>query len=105
MAARPGLVVVVEDAQWLDRRTSEVLSFVARRLRSDRIVLLVTARDDRRSPILDAGLDELQLEGLAPMRAGRLLATMGPEMAEPVQDRLIDIAAGNPLALVELPSP
>ena len=103
MAARPSLVVVAEDAQWLDRPTSEVLSFVARRLSHDRIVLLVTARDDRRSPILDAGLSELHLQGLGAEDAGRLLAAVTPDIAASVRDRLIGVAAGNPLALVELP--
>jgi DNA-binding CsgD family transcriptional regulator len=103
MAARQSLFVVVEDAQWLDRRTSEVLSFVARRLSSDRIVLLVTTRDDRRCPILDAGLAELHLERLGDDESRRLLATVAPDTAEPVREWLIDTAAGNPLALVELP--
>ena len=104
MVAGSSLVVVVEDAQWLDRRTSDVLSFVARRVSSDRIVLLVTARDDRGSPILDAGLAELHLEGLDDDEARRVLATVAPGIAEPVRERLVAVAAGNPLALVELPA-
>jgi DNA-binding CsgD family transcriptional regulator len=92
MAARPSLVIVVEDAQWLDRRTSEVLSFVARRLSSDRIVLLVTTRDDRRCPILDAGLAELHLD--EPSDEERLFPRVAPGIAEPVPERLTDIAAG-----------
>ena len=83
IAARQGLVIVVEDAQWLDRRTSRVLSFVARRLLSDRIVLLMTARDDRRAPILEAGLDELCLQDLGEYRAAHLVA----ERPAPVSSR------------------
>ena len=104
MVAGSSLVVVVEDAQWLDRRTSDLLSFVARRVSSDRIVLLVTARDDRGSPILDAGLAELHLEGLGDDEARRVLASVAPGIAEPVRERLVAVAAGNPLALVELPA-
>ena len=106
MAARPSLVVVVEDAQWLDRRTSEVLSFVARRLSSDRIVLLVTARDDRRCPILDAGLAELRLDGLADDDAGSLLTTVAPGIAEPVEETATFgddfVRAGEEVAALEL---
>ena len=104
MVAGSSLVVVVEDAQWLDRRTSDVLSFVARRVSSDRIVLLVTARDDRGSPILDSGLAELHLEGLGDDAARRVLASVAPGIAESVRERLVAVAAGNPLALVELPA-
>ena len=32
------LLVVVEDAHWLDRPTADVLAFVARRIESDPIV-------------------------------------------------------------------
>ena len=39
------LLVVVEDAHWLDRPTSDVLAFVARRIESDPIVVLVAIRD------------------------------------------------------------
>jgi DNA-binding CsgD family transcriptional regulator len=91
VAARPGLVIVVEDAHWLDRRTSEVLSFVARRLSSDPILLLITARDDRRSPILEAGLDEMCLEGFSDHQIPRRSADrVEPEQpVEPARARLI----------------
>src|SRR5919108_2099949 len=38
------LLLVVEDAQWLDRPTSDVLAFVARRIESDPNLLLFTIR-------------------------------------------------------------
>ena len=97
IAARPGLVIVVEDAQWLDPRTSKVLSFVARRVSSDPIALLVTARDDRRSPILEAGLDELCLEGSGDEPAAQPVASVRPATPS-VEERLPELAAGNPVA-------
>ena len=101
MAARPGLVIVVEDAQWLDRRTSEVLTFVARRVSSDPIVLLVTARDDRRSPILEAGLDELCLEEFSDDdQAARPAAGVSPSIASSGEQGLLDLGAGNPVVPV-----
>jgi predicted ATPase len=39
------VLAVVEDAHWLDRPTADVLAFVARRIESDPVVLLVATRD------------------------------------------------------------
>src|SRR5439155_8736763 len=52
------LLVVAEDAQWLDRPTAEVLAFIARRVQSDPIVLLAATREGYPSPLVDAGLPE-----------------------------------------------
>ena len=56
VAADAPLLLVVEDAQWLDRPTSDVLAFVARRIESDPIVLLAAIRDGYTSVLADAGL-------------------------------------------------
>jgi DNA-binding CsgD family transcriptional regulator len=102
-ASRAPLLVVVEDAQWLDRPTGDVLAFVARRLESEPIVLLVAVREGQASALGEAGLPELRLEGLEAAAAAELLATHAPALAERVRERLLAEAAGNPLALVELP--
>src|SRR5262249_9063818 len=44
-AAPSPLLLRVDDAQWLDRSTCDVLAFVARRLASEQIVLLIAIRD------------------------------------------------------------
>ena len=64
-AARAPVVLAAEDAQWLDRPTAEVLAFIARRVEPDPVLLLAAIRDGYRSPLLDAGLPELHLEGLS----------------------------------------
>ena len=102
-AARAPLLVVVEDAQWLDRPTDDVLAFVARRLASEPIVLLAAVREGQASALGEAGLPELRLEGLEEAAAVELLAAHAPALAERVRERLLAEAAGNPLALVELP--
>src|SRR4051812_40297642 len=55
------LLCVVDDAQWLDRASAEMLAFVARRLVAESVVMLFAARepDD-----LFAGLPQLDLAGL-----------------------------------------
>jgi hypothetical protein len=58
------LLLVVEDAHWLDPPTADVLAFVARRIESDPVVLLAAARDGYPSALADAGLPEHRLAGL-----------------------------------------
>jgi hypothetical protein len=55
VATATPLLVLVEDAQWLDRATADVLAFVARRIESDQIVLLAAIRDGYWSPLGGAG--------------------------------------------------
>jgi DNA-binding CsgD family transcriptional regulator len=98
------LLLVVEDAQWLDRPTSDVLAFVARRIESDPIVMLAAARDGYPSVLGDAGLPEHMLAGLDDATAGRLLDAWAPELPPAERARVLRAAAGNPLALLELPA-
>src|SRR5579862_4950640 len=74
------LLVIAEDAQWLDRSTAEVLAFVARRLEDEPIVLLAAIRDGFDSPLGDAGLSELRLETLNPASAAMLLDRTAPRL-------------------------
>jgi len=103
VAAEAPLLVVVEDAHWLDRASSDVLAFVARRLESDPIVLMVATRDGDRVALGDAGLPELRLEPLDPGLAAQLIDLSAPSLTTVMRDRLLSEAAGNPLALIELP--
>ena len=98
------VLVVVEDAQWLDRPTSEVLAFVARRIESDPIVLLVATRDGYSSVLGEARLPELRLFGLDDATAEALLAESAPQLSLAQRTRVLHEAAGNPLALLELPT-
>ena len=97
------LLVLAEDAQWLDRPTTEVLAFVARRVQSDPIVLLAAVREGYPSPLLDSGLPQHRLGGLTPAEAMTLLDASPRQLPPAIRDRLLSEAAGNPLALIELP--
>ena len=95
------LVCLVDDAQWLDRASAQVLAFVARRLAAESVGLVFAARvpgDEL------AGLPELVVEGLREADARALLDSVltGPLDAR-VRDRIVAEAGGNPLALLELP--
>ncbi len=103
-AARAPVLLVVEDAQWLDRPTCDVLAFVARRLVSEPIVLLAAVRDGHEGPLDEAGLPEMRLERLDEASSAALLDAWAPALAPELRGRVLAEAAGNPLALVELPT-
>ncbi|HEV7978936.1 ATP-binding protein [Amycolatopsis sp.] len=97
------LVLVAEDAHWLDCASQDVLAFVARRLESEPIVLIATIRDGETSRLDDAGLPAMRIERLPDDVAAELFDTVAPGLATQVRSRLLAEAAGNPLALTELP--
>jgi DNA-binding CsgD family transcriptional regulator len=101
-AVKAPLLVVVEDAHWMDRASLDVLGFVARRIESDPLVLIAVTRglDDR---LGGAGLPVLHLNPLTDEVSGELLDAVAPHLGQQVRRRLLEEAAGNPLALTELP--
>ncbi|HEY1564240.1 MAG TPA: ATP-binding protein, partial [Gaiellaceae bacterium] len=102
-AAETTLLFVVEDAHWLDRPSSEVLKFVARRVESDQALLLFAVREGVSSPFDDAGLPELHVAGLDQEASNALLDLGATTLPADVRRRILEAAAGNPLALIELP--
>jgi hypothetical protein len=100
-AARRPLLCLVDDHQWLDRASAQILAFAARRLGMESVGLVFATRD----PGGDlAGLPELGVTGLREADARELLdaALSGPIDAR-VRDQIIAETRGNPLALLELP--
>jgi predicted ATPase len=102
-AAKRPLVCVVDDAQWLDEPTAQVLGFVARRLLAEPILMLFAVREAGDSHLFP-GLPELTLDGLTGEDARVLLsATVPGHLDDRVRDRIIAETRGNPLGLLELP--
>jgi DNA-binding CsgD family transcriptional regulator len=97
------LLLVAEDAQWLDRPTSEALAFVARRIESDPIIVLAATRDGYSSALNEAGLPEHRVAGLDDVTAAELLDVAAPQLTPAARSRVLREASGNPLALLELP--
>src|SRR6476619_3608284 len=97
------LLFVVDDAQWLDRPSSEVLAFVARRVESDPAVLLFGIREGLPSSFDDAALPELPLCGMDQDASTALLDLGAAALPVDLRRRILEEAAGNPLALIELP--
>lgn len=102
-AAQQPLLVVAEDLQWLDPATVGVLRFIGRRLEHDPVVLLATTRDDEPDPLHGAASRVLDLEPLGADDSRRLLASVAPDLSSATRARVLRVAEGNPLALVELP--
>lgn len=95
------LLCVVDDAQWLDHASGQVLAFVARRLQAEPVAMVFAAR--RVGEAL-RGLPELRIEGLRNGDARALLnSALRVTLDERVRDRIVAETRGNPLALLELP--
>ncbi|GAA3078701.1 ATP-binding protein [Streptosporangium carneum] len=103
-AAARSLLVVAEDVHWLDRASLDVLAFVARRIESEPIVMVATLREGERSPLPDAGLSPMPVGRLSDTVAAELLDSIAPGLTPAARARLLEEAAGNPLALTELPA-
>lgn len=95
-AGRP-LLCLIDDAQWLDQPSVDMLTFAARRLRAEGVVMLFAVRDGAPGAAVK-GLPRLHVEGLERAVAAELLPGLPPYVA----DRVIEEARGNPLALIEL---
>src|SRR4051794_9041170 len=103
VAAIEGPLLLVDDAQWLDRASGEVLAFVARRLIGTRAGLLAATRPGFAGPLEEIDLPQHWLSPLSEEPARALLDDRFPHLTAPVRDRVLAEAGGNPLALLELP--
>lgn len=97
------LLVMVDDAHWIDRESAEVLVFAARRLYADSAAMMFAAREtaDPTDPL--TGLPALAVDSLDVTAAARLLeAAVGSLVHPEVSTRIVAGTGGNPLALIEV---
>jgi DNA-binding CsgD family transcriptional regulator len=102
LSERSPVLVVADDAHWLDRSSLDALAFVSSRLDAERVVLLVGARGQAPPPGFDRGFPELHLEPLSAADAGRLLDGQPQPPLGRARAQVLAQAAGNPMALTEL---
>jgi DNA-binding CsgD family transcriptional regulator len=102
LSERSPVVVVADDAQWLDRSSLDVLAFAGGRLDAERVVLLMGARGQAPPPGFDRGFPELHLEPLSAADAGLLLDRQPRPPRGRARAQVLAQAAGNPMALIEL---
>jgi DNA-binding CsgD family transcriptional regulator len=97
LAADEPILLLVDDAHWLDRASLEMLAFVAARDEGDPIAVVLTSRDE--DPVIpgECPFPVIRLEGLPEPVA---LALIGDRMAPEVARQVVEAAAGNPLAIL-----
>jgi DNA-binding CsgD family transcriptional regulator len=98
------ILLVIDDAQWLDDESARVLTFVARRLHADPVAMLFAVRDTGVGlPDPFKPLPQLVVLGLPEDDARTLLTSVaGSAIDTKVADRLVEETEGNPLALTEV---
>ncbi len=102
VAEQQPLACLVDDAQWLDHASAQILGFVAWRLLAERIAVVCAARTGAGDDVL-AGLPELSVRGLGDSDArALLLANVPGPLDAAVCDQIVMESHGNPLALLEL---
>ena len=102
------LLIAVDDAHWIDIPSLEAIVFASRRLQAEAIAMVITARSAVDVPtevnrLLEA-LPGHQIPGLEPDAARELLATQHVSMSPELLSERVAESAGNPLALLELPT-
>lgn len=96
------VLLVVDDVQWLDSCSQDALSFVARRIGEEPILILVGSRGASLPDRLFTGFPRLNVPPLDERAAQQLLAAQPQAPAGLLRTQILQHAAGNPLALVEL---
>ncbi|HUR52478.1 MAG TPA: AAA family ATPase [Mycobacteriales bacterium] len=100
-AAERPVLVLVDDAQWVDESSLQALAFAARRLSDERVGIVLTARSEQVPPALE-GIESVVLDELSEQEAAQLLhdVALGPGVLR----ELLAATGGNALALVEMAS-
>ena len=102
LSERFPVLVVADDAHWLDRSSLDALAFAASRLDAERVVLVLGARGQAPPPGFDRGFPELRLDPLSAADAGRLLDEQPRPPRGRARAQVLAQGAGNPMALIEL---
>jgi DNA-binding CsgD family transcriptional regulator len=100
--AKP-ICLIIDDLQWVDRSSAKAFGFLARRLPGSKVAFLASSRTSAESFFDYDGLPHRVLASMNDDDATKLLASHYPKMAQRSMRRVLQEAAGNPLALIELP--
>lgn len=101
LARRTPVLVVLDDLHWMDQPSIDALAFVARRIGSERVIVLGASRPGP-LPFADAhAVEWMELGGIDDGAAAALLDERAPRLPTASRERVLRQARGNPLALVE----
>ncbi|MET8625767.1 AAA family ATPase [Kitasatospora sp. NPDC004669] len=96
------VLLLLDDLHWIDSSSATVFDFLHRRCAELPVVIVGATRPD--GPAAQTwSAEAADVRALPRTEAALLLGTCYPELAAPARDRVLTEAAGNPLALVELP--
>jgi DNA-binding CsgD family transcriptional regulator len=95
-------VAVIDDGHWMDSASRAIVEFVWRRLDREPTRMVIATRDEVTTSSTDPA-DVLAVHALADADARELARRSGRDLAGVRLRRVLDLAAGNPLALRELP--
>jgi DNA-binding CsgD family transcriptional regulator len=105
VAQQRPVLLLIDDVQWVDRASAVVFGFVARRVAGHPVGLVMSCRTGNDCLLDRRGLTEQEVEPLDREASERLLDAAFPDLPARIRQRVLDLAQGNPLALVELPVP
>ncbi len=100
-AAEQPLVVLVDDFQWVDPQSRQILLFAARRLAAERIVMILAAREEPGTQPLEPDLPVLRIGGLSVAECAELARGLGAGVSGSALRSLVELTGGNPLAVRE----
>ena len=104
VADQTPVLLLVDDVQWVDRASAVVLGFMARRVEGHPIGLVMSCRTGGESFLDRRGLTDVVVQPLDREASEQLVDARFPDLPPRTRQRLLDLAQGNPLALVELPA-
>jgi DNA-binding CsgD family transcriptional regulator len=100
-ADQRSLVILVDDFQWLDSESAQILQFVTRRLAGERLAMVLAMRAEPGTAPPETGLPTLSLAGLSAEECTRMADAMGVTLTPQAVASLVESTGGNPLAVVE----
>lgn len=103
IAKESPVLIAVDDAQWVDHPTRELVMFLLLRLERTNIRAIFTRRPLLSSERVTPGITMFEVRPLEPFAAGELLDFLHPDLPPMARDRVLQDADGNPLAIAELP--
>jgi DNA-binding CsgD family transcriptional regulator/tetratricopeptide (TPR) repeat protein len=97
-----GVLVAVDDVQWMDSASLDVLALAAGRLGQGQAAIILAARGEVPPAEVAQRIPELRLSPLAPADARDLLDSQPCPPQGRARAQVLAQAAGHPLALIEL---
>lgn len=102
-ARRAPVLVSLDDLHWMDQPSIEALFFVARRLSTEQVIVLGSARPELLTAAADQAMEWLEVGNLDAGSSAALLDRQAPDLSAVLRARVLREADGNPLALREFP--